>query len=460
MTKRREILTHKIDGIAWSFGYIWQSPTSNKTLRRDAESEAAVANADAVALRPDVTHAQYGLGTLEPNDRTKGMVAAAAFATELAKLTIRSAIGLFAVASGYWVVVLRNDLIDSAHGDCFYSDLDEALTAFKDRLIPAKQLHNVHHWDKIYLPMSVLTTTRKRLDKSLAPLSPFESFIKANITNVSTQPLAEFLRTVKAPTHRQINKVRKADILAYVRAPLAKAGYTALGLAALGWGGMELYDHLIYVPPPAAPKKQFAQPPAPPPVAINTAVPSGLQPPVSSFLNACFDRMAELDDATPPGWEDMLLTCHPGGANATIARSGGTIAKINVAYHDAAIAFNSDYDQATITRPAVQLQQRRPESLAQSEVLRRRLITIGWTTAEKITVEKFQPPATRAYDDRATWKQANFAITSGTDIGEWGALLDQIPGVAITLVTADSKLMKSEPKTFKWEIRGVLYAQP
>jgi hypothetical protein len=135
---------------------------------------------------------------------------------------------------------------------------------------------------------------------------------------------------------------------------------------------------------------------------------------------------------------------------------------LQAAYPGKQITFDpkGDYSAATVTFQRTETGGVRAEALMPPEELRRRLITLGWSIEEKIGVEQFTPPANRRPDDKATWVATRFTIKTGTDIEEWGALLDRIPGVIVDFVSIDSRLMKTDPKNAQWEIKGMLYAQP
>ena len=459
MTARREILTTRIDGASWSFGYTWQSATSAHSLKSDAAAEACLPSvqADVVALRNDATHAQFGLGYLGPTDRKRGMVAAHAFVTELAKQTIQSAVGLFELPEGYWLVIVADDLIPR-DGDRVFSDFDSAMTKFKEHV-------QKRHWSRIYLPQSLLSQSKARLvaDFVSAEDAAFDGAIAANGSHLSTATLAEFLHNVKAPHHRQ-RTIRRNDLRAYATSRPAVIGAAAAAGLALWLAVPALTGHVTPVPVVKAGVAPLPLRAAPSPV-IDTPVPSASSPPPASFLAGCFDQFAALDDRVPWGWEDGVLTCRRSDASAELTRTGGTLDGLEGAYPGATFRYDPTYDNATVfvTHTIAAGSADRvwggAAALAPAEAARRRLTALGWAMGEKIAVEAFVPPPGRAPGDKATWRQADFSITSDTDILQWGSLLDPVPGLTVSSVTLDAKMMKKSPETVTWQIKGTVYAQ-
>jgi hypothetical protein len=454
----RPVQTARIAGAAWSFGYLWQSATSPATLKPDAAREAALPSveADVLALRPDTTHAQFGLGYLAPEDRARGMVAAIGFATEQAKATIRTAIGLFEIPGGYWTVVVDKDLI--AHdGDRVHDTLEQALAAIGERLISRE-------WAKIYLPHSLIDESTARADASRAAgddIDEFDVFVaeKSAAGIIGTTPLADLLRGARAPYHQQ-RKIRGTDMRAVLLSRPAMLGAVAALTAALTvFVGLPLYRSFTSPPPLVVAALPAPPPPAPPPPVIDTPPPSIGQPSAAAWLTTCFDQMAGLDDAAPPGWDDMILDCQASRASLQLNRGQGRLQALENAYPGALLSYDANYDHATVSKVLTMAAPPRVESLAPAEELRRRLFQFGWSTREKIIVEPFAIPPGRQPADRATWKQAGFTIISPTDLEQWASALDHVPGVTITSVTADAHLMKSEPTKFHWEIKGLLYAE-
>ena len=447
------ILTTKIEGIAWSFGYAWQSATSAASLKTDAEKEASLAHADVVALRPDPTHPQFGLGSLAPTDRKAGMVGALAFASELAKLNIRAAIALFQIPGGYWLVAVHNDTIDD---DLLYSTLAEASEVF-ERRIPAQK------WGKVYLPKSLLTSYEKRADElrlNGADGQPADAFLLANKKLLSTAVFSETFRAIKVPTHRQ-PKIRRVDVAAYALSRPALAAYALLGGAGVIWLGIGLYHHFTTktvvvtqeVAPPPPP------PPAPPPPPLRTPEPSAVYPASSAMLAWCFAQFAQIDDHLPWGWEDTTLTCVDGRATGDISRTSGTLKDVEAAYPRAHIIWGEKYNTATVEIVTSLAQTARAELLDETESIRKRLTALGWATNEGITVGFFAPPPGRQSRDLARWQQADLSIVTATDPTHWGPVLDNIPGIAIHSLAINAKTMKSNPASVRWEIKGVVYGQ-
>ncbi|HEV2651666.1 MAG TPA: hypothetical protein VGU69_10440 [Rhizomicrobium sp.] len=453
MSEKTTVFTTKVGRTAWSFQYDWGRPRASQSLREDAEREAAIpgVQADAIALRSDPSHAQFGLGFLEANDRSRGMVAAIAFAHEQAKLNVQLAIGLFELVGRLWLVALDNDLISV---DLLYQDPDEAFSAFA-ALLPKRQ------WAKIYLPIETLSASRTRASAAHkaaeAPLA-FDAALEDRSAAITTAPLVDLFRDAKAPPHRQ-RKIRRTDMraVAYSR-PVVFSAATIAALTIGVFGLWPLYKHLTAPKPVvvAEPAPVIAPAPPPPP-EINTPSPANFSLPAGQWLKSCFDQMAALDDALPVGWIDGRIECQ--GTNATLAvkRDTGSIADLDAAYRGLIVTYGPTYDDAMITKATIVPIAPRQAELTASEPLRRRLFSLGWAVHEEIKVDPLSPPPGRQPADKATWRQGALTIKTATDLGQWAQLLDQVPGLVITSAAADAHLMKTAPTQFQWEIKGMAY---
>jgi hypothetical protein len=459
MTSLGKILTLPIGGVAWSFGYEWATAGSRHRLLEQALAEAAqTGGADVVVCRDDPSHPQFALGSLAPRDRQRGMAAAIAFASGLAAQTIQSGVGLFELPNGmYWVIAVAEDQI-YPDGDRVFDHIDSAGDAF------AAALEAQPKWGRIYAPLDIIRAASARIEAAREQGLGTSALDRSLVPNgegagqASPAPLTTMLAGKAAPRHR-LTKTRAVDVQAYL--PPLKPGLAVIagvGVLMLGY----IYGLPLLSPPPPPPRQEVAPPPAPPPPEIRTRAPSIDAPKSSAILAACFDAMANVDDHSPRwGWTATSYSCRQTQLTAAFTRHDGDLATIEAAYPDQRVAFAlPNYDVATLSLSLPFPQPVQGDDLDNVEPLRRRLVTFGWETGEKITVPPFMAPQGRSPQDKARWLVSTITIQTQLLPTDWGPELDKYPGLVVTELSADPSKMLSDPRNFEWTIKGDLYANP
>jgi hypothetical protein len=143
----------------------------------------------------------------------------------------------------------------------------------------------------------------------------------------------------------------------------------------------------------------------------------------------------------------------------SLKRHLGAIDAVAAAYPGASITFDDRYAATDVHLPFAHKANYHTLTLWPAEQVRRALVTTGWHVGENPILSPFEAPKGRATDDPAIWTQASFIITSAMLPNRWARELAAIPGATITGVAADAQAMIATPASFKWEIKGILYAQ-
>jgi cell division protein FtsL len=120
-----------VDGKSYAVGIFWQPLSSQKNLKKEIlKAQTIVEGADLYCIKKG-TSSQFGLGFTKEGHRAGELSAAAAVASAFRDKS--SLIAVFKVKEGYWMIVIRNDLI-LPEEDTLYENEEDAKNAYNEMM--------------------------------------------------------------------------------------------------------------------------------------------------------------------------------------------------------------------------------------------------------------------------------------------------------------------------------------